>query len=183
MMARLAGEPAPLAVAPLEAKPPPRVIRARHSQPRPAPSRSSSGRPLPCPGRCRLGQDARYHPQDCTSVAGRIRTGADRGHHLHEQGLRGNARAGQGTGRPACREAPRHQHLPFARRAPAAHRRVAAGPQGAVLDPRQRRRALDPARCRQHHRRCNGAPLAMDHQPLEEPGFQQRAGRGRGAGR
>ena len=82
----------------------------------------------------------------------------------------GNARARQGARRSACRQAPRGQHLPFARRAHPARRRRAARPEGAVQHPRQRRRARHAERSRRQHRRRARAALAMGDQPVEEPG-------------
>ena len=59
-------------------------------------------------------------------------------------------------------------------------RRRAARPEAAVQHPRQRRRARRAARRRRQHRQRAGAALAVDDQPVEEPGPEQRAAPRRG---
>ena len=92
------------------------------AQPGAARSGSPPARSVPGARRRRLGQDARHRPQDRAPARGRLRAGADRGDHLHQQGRGRDARAGGGAGRQARRGAAGDQHLPFARRAHAAQR-------------------------------------------------------------
>ena len=99
-------------------RPPPR----RRLEHRPDGGGAPPRRPVPRAGRRRLGQDARDHAQDRAPAAGRLRAGADRRDHVHQQGRAGDARAREGAGRPARREGPGDQHLPFARRAHPAQR-------------------------------------------------------------
>ena len=55
-------------------------------------------------------------------------------------------------------------------------------PQFSILDSDDVTSILKDCR-RRHHRRGHRAPVAVDHQPVEEPGSQRRAGAGPGQGR
>ncbi len=146
------------------------VSHGRNPQSCPARGRAPPAQPLPRAGRCGIGQDPGDRPQDRAAAAVGPGAEADRGHHLHQQGRAGDARAGQGQRGRARRQGPGDQHLPLAGRAHAAHGRHPHRPEGELLHPRQRRRAGRAARCRRHHGRQARAKLAVDDQPVEEPG-------------
>ena len=130
-----------------------------------------------------LGQDPGDHAQDRAAAAARAAPVGDRGHHLHQQGGAGDARARQGPGRWQGREGPADQHLPLAGGAAAARRRCPPGPEAQLQHPGQRRRAGRAEGGRWQQRQRAGAQLAMDHQPVEEPGAERRRRRGRGSQR
>ena len=124
----------------------------------PARRRDPRRRPAAHPGRCRLGQDAGAHPPDRVARADRARArGRASGHHLHQQGRAGDARARRAAARALH---PRHvgHDLPRGVRAAAARRGAAPGLHPPVHD---LRRGRLPAPHQALHRRARHRPQAL----------------------
>ena len=133
----------------------PRPRRARRG---PQPPAARGRRPLRLPaahrGRRRLGQDPGAHPPDRLPAGHRARpVGRDPRDHLHQQGRRGDARAGGGPHRP-LREPDVGLDLPLGVRADPAPRARRARPALELLH--LRRRGLPAA----HDARCAASSIS-----------------------